>query len=133
MTSTREILAAVEASRDLDDAARALVEAANAGGGEDNITVVLFEIAGSDTDELGETAQLPAASEDDDEDTLSPLDAVPAVDTAVIPAAVVEEHLQQIETDVQSQPEPRRRILPLVVLIVLLVALVALALWGLTR
>jgi len=131
MTSTRDILAAVEESRDLDDAARALVEAANAGGGEDNITVVLFQIAGSD--ELGETAQLPAASEDDDEDTLSPLDAVPAVDTAVIPAAVVEEHLQQIESDVESRPEPRRRILPLVALIVLLVALVALAIWGLTR
>ena len=59
MTSTRDILAAVEESRDLDDAARALVEAANAGGGEDNITVVLFEIAG-DADELGQTAQLPA-------------------------------------------------------------------------
>ena len=44
MTSTRDILAAVEASNDLDDAARALVGAANAGGGEDNITVVLFEI-----------------------------------------------------------------------------------------
>jgi type VI protein secretion system component VasF len=51
----------------------------------------------------------------------------------VIPAAVVEEQLRQIESDVQSRPEPRRRILPLVVLIVLLVALVALALWGLTR
>jgi PPM family protein phosphatase len=132
MTSARDILAAVEESRDLDDAARALVEAANAGGGEDNITVVLFEIAGN-TDELDQTAQLPALAHDDDEDTLSPLDAVPAVDTAVIPAAVVEEHLQQIESDVQSRPEPRRRILPLVVLIVLLVVLVALAVWGLTR
>jgi serine/threonine protein phosphatase PrpC len=131
MTSTREILAAVEESRDLDDAARALVDAANAGGGEDNITVVLFEIGGAD--DLGQTAQLPAAAEDDDEDTLSPLDAVPAVDTAVIPAAVVEEHLQQIESDVQRGHEPRRRILPLVLLIVLLVALIALALWGLTR
>ena len=33
---------------DLDAAARALVDAANAGGGEDNITVVLFEIADGD-------------------------------------------------------------------------------------
>jgi protein phosphatase len=131
MTSTRDILAAVEGSRDLDGAARALIDAANAGGGEDNITVVLFEIGGAD--ELGQTAQLPAAVEDDDEDTLSPLDAVPAVDTAVIPAAVVEEHLQQIESDVHGRPEQRRRILPLVVLIVLLVALIALAIWGLTR
>ena len=135
MISPRDILAAVEASDDLEDAARALVGAANAGGGEDNITVVLFEIdrQGS-ADDLGETAQMPAAVEhDDDEDTLSPLDAVPAVDTAVIPAAVVEEHLQQVEAEGPGRSEPRRRILPLLLLIVLLVALVALAAWGLTR
>ena len=128
MVSQRDILAAVEASTDLDDAAGALVNAANAGGGEDNITVVLFEIEGR-RHAAGETAELPAAvpEPDDDEDTLSPLDAVPAVDTAVIPAAVIEEHLQQVAT------EPRRRILPLVLLIVILVALVALAVWGLTR
>ena len=136
MTSTRDILAAVESSNDLDDAAHALVRAANDGGGEDNITVVLFQVDSDDAGaEFDATAQLPAAAvPDDDEDTLSPLDAVPAVDTAVIPAAVVEEHLQQVETaSPQDRPEPRRRILPLVLLIVLLVVLLALALWGLTR
>jgi PPM family protein phosphatase len=135
MIPAREILAAVDASGDLDDAARALVSAANEGGGEDNITVVLFRIDGqAAADELGETAQRPAAVDPgDDEDTLSPLDAVPAVDTAVIPAAVVEEHLQQVETAAPRQSEPRRPILPLLLLIVLLVALVALAAWGLTR
>ena len=80
---------------------------------------------------------MPAASgpepAEDDEDTLSPLDAVPVFDTAVIPAAVIEEHLQQVETEAPRPAEPRRRILPLVLLIVLLVALVALAVWGLTR
>ena len=134
MISTRDILGAVEDSRDLDDTARSLVDAANVGGGEDNITVVLFGIAGvQDADDLGQTARLPAPVDDDDENTLSPLDAVPAIDTAVIPAAVVEEHLRQVEAESPSRPEPRRRILPLVVLIVLLVALIALALWGLTR
>ena len=127
MTSARDILAAVESSHDLDDAAHALVRAANDGGGEDNITVVLFQIDADDAGaDLGETAQLPAAAvpDGDDEDTLSPLDAVPAVDTAVIPAAVVEEHLQQVEAaSPQARPEPRRRILPLVLLIVLLVVL----------
>ena len=133
MTSTRDILAAVEDSRDLDDAAHALVSAANAGGGEDNITVVLFQIAGrTDAPDLGQT-QPQAAIADDDEDTLSPLDAVPAVDTAVIPAAVVEEHFERVEAEAASRPEPRRRIFPLVLLILLLVALIALALWGLTR
>jgi serine/threonine protein phosphatase PrpC len=131
MISQRDILALVEESPDLDEAARALVNAANAGGGEDNITVVLFQIDGRDSAaDPGETARMPVAAPpepDDDEDTLSPLDAVPAVDTAVIPAAAIEEHLQQVE------PQPRRRILPLVLLIVIIVALVALALWGLTR
>ena len=131
MVSQRDILAAVEASPDLDDAARALVNAANAGGGEDNITVVLFRTAGKEG--AGDTARMPTEAtpdpeaEDVDEDTLSPLDAVPAVDTAVIPAAAIEQHL------VQAESEPRRRILPLVLLIVILVALVALAVWGLTR
>src|ERR687898_11713 len=53
MVSGREILSVIAAADDLDDAARGLVDAANAGGGEDNITVVLFQIDenadGSDT------------------------------------------------------------------------------------
>lgn len=131
MVSQHDILKAVAASADLDDAARTLVDAANDGGGEDNITVVLFQIEGKDR--AGDTARMPTIPEpepepDDDEDTLSPLDAVPAVDTAVIPAAAIEERLQQ-----QAESEPRRRILPLVLLILIIVALVALALWGLTR
>jgi len=138
MISTREILSVVEASRDLDDAARSLIDAANAGGGEDNITVVLFQIDGAKTNgDGGETARMPAAvtepaeEHEEDEDTLSPLDAVPAVDTAVIPAEAVREQLQEVEAE--RPAEPRRRVLPLVVLILLLVALVALAVWGVTR
>ena len=137
MVSPHEILALVEAADDLEDAARGLVNAANVGGGEDNITVVLFETDGSGGD-AGETARVPAVAatdapaDVDDEDTLSPLDAVPAVDTAVIPAAAVEEHLREADSP-PRRAEPRRRLLPLVLLIVLLLALVALALWGLTR
>lgn len=131
MISPHEILALVKASGDLEDAARDLVDAANVGGGEDNITVVLFQIDGHG--DAGETARIPAAELQGDEDTLSPLDAVPAVDTAVIPAAAIAEHLRQTATEPTERAEPRRRILPLLLLILLLVALVALALWGLTR
>jgi PPM family protein phosphatase len=136
MISPREILAIVERSSDLDDAARGLIAAANAGGGEDNITVVLFEIDGDGQVDAGETARMPAAAPtppDDDEDTLSPLDAVPAVDTAVIPAEALREQLEGAEPERERRPEPRRRILPLVLLILILIALVALAVWGLTR
>src|SRR4051795_13517848 len=47
---------------DLDAAAQALVSAANKQGGEDNITVVLFEIARASTN--GDTAQMPAVEPD---------------------------------------------------------------------
>jgi PPM family protein phosphatase len=50
---------------DLDEAARVLVDAANAAGGEDNITVVLFEATGSAEvlDKTGEIAGLPPEEE----------------------------------------------------------------------
>jgi protein phosphatase len=127
MVSDGEILSLLEESNDLDAAARALVDAANRGGGEDNITVVLFQLDGADESP-------PAAPPiDDDEDTLSGLDPVPAVDTAVIPAAEVEAHVQaQAEAETETD-EHGRRLLPLLLLLLVLVAIAVLAVWGLTR
>ncbi len=76
--------------------------------------------------------------EADDEDTLSGLDPVPAVDTAVISAATVEEQLQQLDPPAESQPQPapakpRRRLAPLILLVLLLAAIAVLVYWGLTR
>ena len=140
MVSADEIFSVLEGSDDLEAAARALIEAANAGGGEDNITVVLFQIGHGG--EVEQTARMPTAGEteprQDDEDTLSGLDPVPVVDTAVIPAAAVEEHMQRAEQEPpdaeQVRPKRRRRVLPviaLVLLILLIAVLVELALWGL--
>jgi protein phosphatase len=58
----REVL---EGQDDLDVAARVLVEQANAAGGEDNITVVLFEATGSGEalDETDEIVGLPPEEE----------------------------------------------------------------------
>jgi protein phosphatase len=137
MVSDGEIQALLVDIDDLDRAARALVDAANAGGGEDNITVVLFEIAGDSTAE--QTATLPAVPEpepagaDDDEDTLSGLEPVPAVDTAVIPAEVIHEHLQRVEAEDSTPPKRRRRLLPLLALLLLLLAIALLTIWGLSR
>ena len=136
MVSADEIFSILDGSDDLEVAGRALIEAANAGGGEDNITVVLFQIG--DRGEVEQTAQMPVATEpepvEDEEDTLSGLDPVPVVDTAVIPAAVVEEHLQRVEAEATpAAPKPRRRILPLILLVLLIVALIVLAAWGLSR
>ena len=79
----------------------------------------------------------------DDEDTLSGLDPVPAVDTAVISADTVEEQLQQLEPEPEPEPvaapapatpaKPRRRFGPLIALVLLLAAIGVLLYWGLTR
>jgi protein phosphatase len=45
------VLQAVRETATLEEAARALIEAANGAGGEDNITVVLFSVGSSDPDE----------------------------------------------------------------------------------
>jgi len=82
MVDDETILGIVEKTRaNLERAARALVDAANKGGGEDNITVVAFEIGAVDVEE---TATLPAVGgeEADDEPTLSGLDAVPVIEDA---------------------------------------------------
>jgi protein phosphatase len=67
MVDDDAILELVERHRDdLETAARALVDTANDAGGEDNITVVLFEVAGS-VRAIEETGELPLR---DDEETL---------------------------------------------------------------
>jgi hypothetical protein len=87
MVADEEIFDVVDPHReDLDDAAKELVNAANRSGGEDNITVVFFEIAGDD-DHAGQTLSLPpqqpeAAAESDDAETLDEVDRVPVVATA---------------------------------------------------
>ncbi|HKI23863.1 MAG TPA: Stp1/IreP family PP2C-type Ser/Thr phosphatase [Gaiellaceae bacterium] len=105
---------------DLDEAAKALVGAANRGGGEDNITVLFFEL-GVGTDELSDTQR--AEPVEVDEDTLSGLEEVPAVDTAVVPP-------EEAEALAAAEPPKRRgRTLPIIsALAVLLIAAAAL-LW----
>ncbi|HEV8602516.1 MAG TPA: Stp1/IreP family PP2C-type Ser/Thr phosphatase [Gaiellaceae bacterium] len=88
MVGDEAILDIVERYRtDLDEAAKELVSAANRGGGEDNITVVFFEIADQGSERPADTKTMAAVDEEPaavDEDTLSGLDAPPAVDTMVV-------------------------------------------------
>ncbi|HEX5800164.1 MAG TPA: Stp1/IreP family PP2C-type Ser/Thr phosphatase [Gaiellaceae bacterium] len=144
MVPDREILSLLDASGgDLERAARRLVEAANRSGGEDNITVVVFEIAETDAEQ---TVRLPAAAasaaaEPDLEDTLTGLEAVPAVDTAVVPAEEIAAHLEREEQEQARPPRPprprrkseSRSLLPLVLLVLVLLALALLVVWGLYR
>lgn len=114
MVADDEILRTIEDRRsDLDAAAKSLVKKANKGGGEDNITVLFFEIA---EDEVGdETAQLPVA-EEPEADTLDELDAVPFVDTT------------RDELD-----RTARRVLAILALLALIAAAVTLLVLGLLR
>jgi protein phosphatase len=123
MVGEREIQELVEGNRDdIGAALKALVKAANRKGGEDNITVVAFEIAeGQALTHDGETREnvLPDRSPLDDEDTLTEADAVPAVDTGVISTGEIQAELQEKEHRERAvrRRHLRRRVLAWLVLV----------------
>jgi protein phosphatase len=143
MVDDQTILSVVEERRaDLDKLVRSLIKAANKGGGEDNITVVAFEIAdgqATEAEELEETAVVPAptAEADDDEDTLTEADRVPTVDTMVVSADEIAAAYAR-EQEPAAPPARRRRsflrrLLAYLVVLALLAVLALLILWGLSR
>jgi protein phosphatase len=129
---------------DLEAASKALVQAANRAGGEDNITAVLFEISGdAAAREPDEATREIAAVHVDDEDTLHPEDHVlpppsvgaPKDDTMVVPAAAIaaQATLQTAEGEEQPEAGLGRRLLALAVIVALCALIVALVWWGLAR
>jgi len=121
MVDDETILAEVARNReDLKSAAKALVRAANKGGGEDNITVVFFEIGAED--DLERTVTLPPREDGvDAEDTLDELDRVPAIQTSNGDAR-------------RSEPRgPGRRLLVAALALTLLVGASGFVVWGLWR
>jgi len=134
MVGDQDILDLLERSHnDLDRAAKSLVAAANRAGGEDNITVVAFTITADD----GNTAQLPAAGEDDD--TLHGVQPPPSVDTMVVPADQVEAAFlapgsPEALAALQREPiAPAARLRLVLAMIALLSLAAALLVWGLLR
>ena len=131
MVEDEEILKTVEKHSDnLQAATKALIRAANKGGGEDNITVVFFEIGEGSGEPLEETAQYPVLDGDrhvDDEQTLDELDRVPVVDTMVVPPE------EAAKVAKEPPPEPKRRtrsrVIPVLLLILVAIAVVAVVLW----
>jgi PPM family protein phosphatase len=130
MVEDETILETIEKHRDnLQTAAKALIRAANKGGGEDNITVIFFEIGEGSGEPLEETAQYPVLDGDghvDDEETLDELDAVPAVDTMVVPP---EEAAKFAET-AEPKRRTRSRVIPALLLILIALAVIAVVLWA---
>jgi serine/threonine protein phosphatase PrpC len=136
MVDDTKILELVEQHRDdLQTLVKSLIKAANKGGGEDNITVVAFDI--TDDDATEQTAVHPAPEPDevepDEEDTLTEADEVPVVDTMVVSVDEIAAAYDQ-----QESQKPRRRgrltrVLSFLVVIALLVGVAFLILWGLAR
>jgi PPM family protein phosphatase len=110
MVDDETILDAVERNRaDFEEAAKALINAANRGGGEDNITVVFFEVdGGAEPEEKTEDTVITTDSTEN-EDTIDESDAQPAI-------AVVE-------------PTRRGRVLPILGALAVLLIIAAVVLW----
>jgi PPM family protein phosphatase len=140
MVDDRMIERLVEEKRgDLDGLVKALIRAANKGGGEDNITVIAFEIADGDIDAVAETRTMHAvdgdAAEFDEDDTLTEADRVPAVDTMVVSVDDIAAAYDKTG-GTTTKPKKRRRLSRVLALVVVLLALAAIALalvWGLMR
>jgi PPM family protein phosphatase len=129
----------------LEAAARALVQAANRGGGEDNITAILFEIVGDDEQPVDQATREYAAVDPDEEETLHPEDNVAppprAVDTMVMSVddvrAATAATAETPAAAAAAAPRPRvsiwRRLLVLLVIAALVALILFLVFWGLAR
>jgi PPM family protein phosphatase len=139
------ILEEVERHRaDLKAAASSLIAAANRGGGEDNITVVAFEIVeegAEDEPAEDETRRMPAVEEpteegQDEDDTLDEADNVPAVQTMVVSAADAEKLRDLQPTEPAAEPaetegRARKRLLPILAILLILLVAAAIVVWSL--
>jgi protein phosphatase len=134
MVEDEEILELVHEHRDdLNKAVKALVAAANRGGGEDNITAVAFQISSEAAPTTADTVAMPTvpAEEDEpDEQTREYVDADPGGDTMVVTPGEVEAGGNVSQEGVG--PDARRVRIVLIGLVVLAVA-AALIVWGLVR
>jgi protein phosphatase len=76
-----------EHAGDVKAGAQALIDEANENGGEDNITVIVFQIASlDDTSEIPGVVVAPEPAATDDEDTLGDLEQVPVITAEAPPA-----------------------------------------------
>jgi serine/threonine protein phosphatase PrpC len=138
MVDDRTIERLVEEKRgDLDGLVNALIRAANKGGGEDNITVVAFEITEDDVvDEAVEETRpmrpVETGAVYDEEDTLTEADRVPALDTMVVS---VDDIAAAYDTREEAKPKRRRlsRVLAILAVLVVLAAIAFAIAWGLMR
>ena len=131
MVEDEQILEVVHANRDdLDKAVKALVAAANKGGGEDNITAIAFRISSEAPPSLEDTVAMPVLDAPEDE---------PDEQTREYPEGEGDAHGETMvvpseEIPAVSQPAADARRVRLVLIGIVVVALAAvLLIWGLSR
>jgi PPM family protein phosphatase len=135
MVDVETITGLVDRNRDdLRAAARSLIKEANARGGDDNITAVLFEVAGGDTtDETVETT----AVDPEEEDTLHPGEApgLTEGDTSIVSVEEIRSAIAAREQADETEPRASiwRRLLALLVIAALVALIVFLVVRGLAR
>ena len=153
MVDDGTILRLVSESASLDDAARALIKAANQKGGDDNITAVLFRIGADEAATIAPPA-VPAPTTDL-EDTLTGLEDLPVSEVPPPPQTAVfrvadmpmweppsPEPSEPVPTPTPlpagpaEAPRPRRwlrRLFWFVLALTIVLAVAAGAVWGLSR
>jgi PPM family protein phosphatase len=138
MVSDQAILRIVRDNRrNLSEAAKALVAAANRGGGDDNITAVAFRISTEAAPSTEDTVAMPALTGDEgepDEQTreYAEIDHDPRADTMVVPPGEIPEELAAADGAPRPGADSSRVRLVLIGLLLLALA-AALVIWWLSR
>jgi protein phosphatase len=142
MVEDEEILELVHAHHDdLDKAVKALVSAANRGGGDDNITAVAFRISAEVAPGLEDTVAMPALTADaaelePDEQTREYVDGDAGGTMIVAPGAIAGAPAAPSEPEPEPGSRPAtdsRRVRIVLIGLVLLALAAALVVWGLSR
>jgi PPM family protein phosphatase len=133
MVSDQTILDVVrDHPRDLQATAKALIAAANRGGGDDNITVLVFALDGDSEEATQRMDAITPPAEDavEDEDTLSGLEAAPAVGTMVVSVDELQQQAAAEDTAEERRSRRRGSVLAVVALLAFLAVLALLLLWA---
>jgi serine/threonine protein phosphatase PrpC len=137
MVEDEEILELVHQNRDdLDKAVKALVAAANRGGGEDNITAVAFRVSSEAPSSLEDTVAMPAITRNEDEpdeQTREYVEPDPHGDTMMIAPGDLPEELAATEDAPKPAADARRVRLVLIAILVLALVAAVIVWWLVVR
>jgi serine/threonine protein phosphatase PrpC len=108
MLSDDEVAAILRTSATLDDAADALIKAANQSGGKDNITVVLFRLGELEEGALAEPTTIAGPPPTEDETIAGQLSADDLKAAAAAPPST-STRIEPVPPDPSAPAKPRRR------------------------